>query len=140
MGRATRERHPSSPIRNLPKIEATERIVMQESRKETRVRAELCVEVSGNDAHCGDFRETVLATSLSQSGALLTNVHAELRCGDLMAVEYGGHHAYFRIVWVLETGDSEGMRVAIHRLSSQICPWETLLPAEPVLATPLEGS
>jgi hypothetical protein len=113
---------------------------MQERRKETRVRAELCVEVSGNDAQCGDFHESVIATSLSRSGALLTNVHAELRCGDLVAVEYGGRHAYFRIVWVLETGQEEGRRVAIHRLSSQICPWETLLPTEPVLATHLEGS
>ena len=113
---------------------------MQERRTETRVRAELCVEVSGSDAKCGAFRETVLATSLSRSGALLTNVHAQLRCGDLLAVEYGGRHAYFRIIWVLEGADGDGMRVAIHRLSSQICPWETLLAAEPVLSTSPEGA
>jgi len=113
---------------------------MEERRKETRVRAELCVEVSGRDAHCGAFRETVLATSLSRSGALLTNVHAELRCGDLLAVEYGGRHAYFRIIWVLEGGESEGMQVAIQRLTSQLCPWENMLSAEPVLVANLESS
>ena len=113
---------------------------MEERRKETRVRAELCVEVSGTDAHCGAFRETVLATSLSRSGALLTNVHAQLRSGDLLAVEYGGRHAYFRIVWTLEGGGCEGMQVAIHRLTSQLCPWEKILPSEPALAMHLESS
>ena len=63
---------------------------MEERRKEARVRAELRVEVSGSDARSAGFRDIVLATSLSHSGALLTNVHAELRCGDLLAIEFAG--------------------------------------------------
>ncbi len=113
---------------------------MQERRKEARVRAELRVEVSGSDARCAGFREMVTATNLSRNGALLGNVHAELRCGDLLAIEFGGRHAYFRIVWVLENRDLDGMQVAIHKLSSQLCPWEAILPLEPELATNLEDS
>jgi hypothetical protein len=112
---------------------------MEERRKEARVRAELRVEVSGIDARSSGFRETVPATNLSRSGALLTNVHAELRCGDLLAIEFDGRHAYFRIVWVLESPGLEGMQVAIHKLSSQLCPWEEMLKTEAALATNLEG-
>ena len=112
---------------------------MEERRKEARVRAELRVEISGCDARCTGFREMVCATNLSRSGALLTNVHADLRCGDLLAIEFGGRHAYFRIVWVLENQELDGMQVAIHKLSSQLCPWEAILPPEPALATNLEG-
>ena len=112
---------------------------MEERRKEARVRAELRVEVSGSDARSAGFRDIVLATSLSHSGALLTNVHAELRCGDLLAIEFGGRHAYFRIVWVLESPGLDGLQVAIHKLSSQLCPWEEMLQTEAALATNLEG-
>lgn len=108
---------------------------MEERRAEPRVRAEVWVEVSGSDASCVSYRERVLATSLSRSGGLLTNVRAELRCGDLVGVEYGGCYAYFRIVWVMSFGERDGMQVAIHKLTSQACPWEKMLPAEPVLAS-----
>jgi hypothetical protein len=111
---------------------------MEERRKEPRVRAEVWVEVSGKDARCDSYRERVLAMSLSRSGALLTNVHAELRCGDLIGVEHEDCHAYFRIVWVLSSGEMDGMKVAIHKLTSQACPWEKMLPAEPALASHLD--
>ena len=113
---------------------------MAERRAEARVRAQLRVEVSGSDAHCNRFHETVLASSLSQSGALLTNVQAELRCGHLLAVEYGGQHAFYRIVWVLGGAEGEGTEVAIQRLAGQICPWESVLPPELAPAHDLEGS
>jgi hypothetical protein len=113
---------------------------MEDRRQESRFRAELCVQVSGTDAQGEGFKETVVATSLSRSGALLTKVRAELRCGDLIAIDHNGRHAYFRIVWVLNSGMLDGRQVAIHKLKSQLCPWEELLPAEPVLATNLDGN
>jgi len=112
---------------------------MEERRKEARVRAELRVEVFGSDARSAGFRQMVTATNLSRGGALLTNVHAELRCGDLLALEFGGRHAYFRIVWALESPGLDGIQVAVHKLSSQLCPWEELLQPEAALATNLEG-
>ena len=111
---------------------------MEERRKEPRVRAEVWVQVSGSDARCENYRERVLATNLSRSGGLLTNVHAELRCGDLVGVEYEVCYAYFRIVWVLSSGARDGMQVAIHKLTSQACPWEKMLPVEPALASHLD--
>jgi hypothetical protein len=112
---------------------------MVERRHEPRVRAELCVQLSGIDAQGGAFTDMVLATSLSRAGALLTKVRAELRCGDLVAIDHGGRHAYFRIVWALKSRTLDGMQVAIHKLKSQPCPWEEMLPAEPALATNLHG-
>lgn len=107
---------------------------MEERRKEPRVRRELCVQVSGVDARCVNFREDVVASNLSRSGALLTKVHADLRSGNLVAVEFGGRHAYFRIVWVMESREMEGRLVAIHKLTSQLCPWEEILLGEAALA------
>ena len=103
---------------------------MIERRAEERVRVEVCVRLVGTDACCERFSESVLATNLSRSGALLTRVKAQLRCGDLINVEYGSRKAQFRIVWVLDGSSREGIRVAIHKLENQDCPWEAVLPLE----------
>lgn len=103
---------------------------MIERRSEPRIRIAVRVKVSGADARCGAFSETVLATNLSRSGALLTKVEAELRCGDRITVEYGSRTAHFRIVWVLGNGAREGPQVAIHKVANQECPWEAVLPLE----------
>jgi hypothetical protein len=101
---------------------------MIDRRAEERVRIELRVKVSGVDVRCESFCEHALATNISRTGALLSHVTTELRCGDLLAIEYGSRRAHYRIVWVLNTG-AEGMRVAVHRVGNRPCPWEELLPA-----------
>lgn len=103
---------------------------MVERRKEVRVRIAVRVKVSGTDARCESFSENVLATNLSRSGALLPKLKAELRCGDLVTVEYRDKIAHFRIVWVMHCGRSEGSQVAIHKLATEECPWKELLPLE----------
>ncbi len=108
---------------------------MIERRKEPRIRLSLPVTVSGRDTDGERFTANAQATSLSRSGALLRGIEAELRCGDLLTVEYGGHKADFRIVWVLNLGDRRSAKVAIHKISPMPCPWESALPAAPALAT-----
>ena len=107
---------------------------MVDRRRERRSRAELRVQVSGLDASCEEFSERVVATNLSRSGALLKNVDIELRCGEVIAIEYAHRQAYFRIVWVLNSGMPEGMQVAVHKLAKSPGPWEEVLPLEEAIA------
>jgi hypothetical protein len=106
-----------------------------ERRKEPRTRLTLPVTVSGRNADGEPFTTIVNATSLSRSGALLRGVEAELRCGDVLTLEYEGHTADFRIVWVLNLGDRRSAKVAVHKPGHTPCPWEGALPAAPALAT-----
>ena len=108
---------------------------MMERRKEPRTRLSLPVTVSGTDAEGERFTTTATATSLSRSGALLTGLKAELRCGDMLAVEYEGRKADFRIVWFLNHGQRRAAKVAVHKPGPQPCPWEEVLSADPALAT-----
>lgn len=101
---------------------------MIDRRLEERVRIELRVKVSGVDARCESFSEHALATNISRSGALLTQLTTDLRCGDLLAIEYGCRRAHYRIVWVLDCGANGGVRVAVQRVGNRPCPWEELLP------------
>ena len=92
------------------------------------------VKVSGVDDHGEPFAIEVMASSLSRSGALLTGLELELRCGDMLIVDYEGRWAHFRIVWFLNLGPRLGAEVAIHKSNRESCPWADLLPAEPALA------
>ncbi|HEX4542597.1 MAG TPA: hypothetical protein VH114_05475 [Candidatus Acidoferrum sp.] len=103
---------------------------MIERRKQSRVRVELRVEISGMDAACETFSQSAIATNLSRSGGLLRGVAAVLRCGDLLTVKYGERQAEFRIVWVLDRGAHDGFEVAVHRLAESPCPWEAVLGLE----------
>jgi hypothetical protein len=108
---------------------------MIERRKESRFRLSLPVQVSGIDDNGEPFAIEVMASGLSPSGALLTGLEVELRCGDLLVLDYEGHRAHFRIVWFLNLGPRLGAQVAIHKSNRELCPWADLLPAEPALAS-----
>jgi hypothetical protein len=101
---------------------------MLEHRREPRVAAVLRVEISGKDAQQCPFLDQVLAINLSQNGALLWGVKAELRSGDGITVNYQGRQAQFRVVWILEERRA-AVEVAIHRQPGEPCPWEEALPA-----------
>jgi hypothetical protein len=107
---------------------------MIERRKESRFRLSVPVKVSGIDDHGEPFAIEVMASRLSRSGALPTGLEVELRCGDMLIVDYEGHRAHFRIVWFLNFGPRLGAEVAIHKSNREPCPWVDLLPAEPVLS------
>jgi hypothetical protein len=113
---------------------------MIERRMEARVRLSLPVTVSGIDVEGERFVTRVLATSLSRSGALLTGFGVGLRSGDMLAVEYEGHRADFRVVWVLDLGRHRGAEVAVHKPSQQPCPWEDVLSDEVALASAADGN
>jgi hypothetical protein len=108
---------------------------MIERRREPRIRLSLPVTVSGIDVEGARFVTSVMATGLSRGGALLTGLGVELRCGDMLVVEYEGRSADFRIVWVLDLGPQQGSEVAVHKVSQEPCPWEKTLPGEAALAS-----
>jgi hypothetical protein len=77
------------------------------------------------------FTQYALAHDISRGGALLIGLEHELRCGDMILVQYGTLKARFRIVWLR---DSEGpylIRAAVQRLEQDHCPWQVVLPNPP---------
>ena len=108
---------------------------MIERRKDSRFRLSVPVKISGIDDSGEPFAIDTMASSLSRSGALLSGLEVELRCGDMLELDYEGHRAHFRIVWFLNLGPRRGAEVAIHKSNREPCPWADLLPAEPALAS-----
>lgn len=51
----------------------------------------------------------------------------ELRCGDLVLLQYGAQRARFRIVWTRDSGGPQRILAAVQRLEEDYCPWQDLL-------------
>jgi hypothetical protein len=100
-------------------------------RREPRIVVELLLGVWGIDTDGKRFQQEVRARDISLSGALLSELEAELRPGDLIGVQYEGKQARFRVVWVRQSGDRRKIQAAIHRVDSDPCPWRELLAQPP---------
>jgi hypothetical protein len=75
------------------------------------------------------FVQEVQARSISETGALLSHVEAELRTGDVIGVLYAGKKARFRVIWARSYGAGLKVQAAIHCMDDE-CPWLDLLSEE----------
>src|SRR5438270_7353817 len=76
-------------------------------RKERRLDdLELSVQIWGVDRNARPYAELVRATSVSDSGAVLLDVHCELHAGEVLDVQHEARRAQFRVIWTRpgETG------------------------------------
>ena len=90
---------------------------------ESRARSDIAVRISGRDASGKPFAQSVVASSISSGGALLSGMEQQVRPGDLVLVEYEEKRARFRIVWVRESESERKTQAAIQRLENEQCPW-----------------
>ncbi len=96
---------------------------MADRRDEPRAQADLTVQISGRDADGMPFTQSVTATNISTSGALLSGLSPRIRSGDLLWVEYEQRKARFRIVWVRDSKSGLKTQAAVQRLEKEECPW-----------------
>jgi hypothetical protein len=99
---------------------------MSDRRKEERATAEVDVRVSALSGEGTLFVQSATARNLSTSGGLLTCLQHKLRCGDLVRVQHGDHHARFRVVWIANSAHGP-FTAAIHKVKDDTCPWTEAL-------------
>ena len=99
-------------------------------RREARTPTDLPLRVWGIDTRGERFIEEARACDISLNGAMLCGLRTDLRSGDVVGVLYAGRAARYRIVWVRYDEEGDRMKVAVHRIESDACPWLDLLVAE----------
>jgi len=104
-------------------------------RREQRRDADLAVTVWGIDTRGDRFLQEARACNISLTGALLQCLDVDLRSGDVIGILYAGQRARYRVVWVRESDKGLKVQAAIHRLSTDKCPWKDLL-TEDLAASP----
>lgn len=110
-------------------------------RSETRVTANFAVTIWGVDTRGERFLQEARVRDMSLSGALLTGIDADLRCGDVIGVLYLGRKARYRVIWLRYDDDGDKLQAAIHRVQADACPWENLLEPDAASANePIQDS
>ena len=94
-----------------------------ERRGEPRQIEDLPIRVWGVDERGSWFTQFALAHDISRGGALLMGLEQELRCGDLVLLQYGSVKARFRIVWLRDSEGPYRIQAAVQRLEEDECPW-----------------
>lgn len=93
-------------------------------RSQQRISVELQVQIWGMDAHARPFTQPVSLRTISGRGATLQGVHAQLKPGDVLDLQYQGSKAQFRIVWLGKSGTEMQGEVGVENLSSEVQLWD----------------
>jgi len=105
-------------------------IRMIERRKESRTPADLTLTIWSVDTRGERFLQHGRARDISESGALVAGLDADLSSGDVIGILYAGKKARFRVVWIRYDGLGDKMEAAVHRIQQDPCPWLHLLQAD----------
>ena len=92
-------------------------------RRQQRVVVDLPVRIWGLDAYFRPFAQPASLRNISGRGATLQGVDAQLKCGDLVDVQYEGSQAQFRVVWLGRRGTEMQGEVGIENLSGDSQLW-----------------
>jgi len=94
-----------------------------EKRGEPRKHERLVVIVTGRDTGGQPFTQEAVASSVSESGGLLSGITRQVRPGDLLWVEHAGKRSRFKVVWVRDSESQQLIQAAVHRVDAVPCPW-----------------
>jgi hypothetical protein len=78
-------------------------------RRQGRTAAKLTVKLWGTDASGRPFIDTVLTRNISAQGVLLEGVQRKLMPGEAVGLTYNQQKAHFRVSWVGEAGEEQGL-------------------------------
>ena len=100
---------------------------MAERRQQPRVPSDLTVSIWGYNEKGSRFLQQIRARNISESGALLVGIEQELRCGDLVGVQYENRQARFKVVWTRNSESALKIEAAVQKLRADECPWKRVL-------------
>jgi hypothetical protein len=93
-------------------------------RREQRVFVELPVKIWGIDANCRPFTQPASLRTISNRGATLQGVTAQLQPGCVLDLQYQGTNAQFRVVWLGLPGTEMQGEVGVENLSADVQLWD----------------
>jgi PilZ domain len=97
-------------------------------RDELRKEIEVPVRIFGTDIHGKIFSEKVLTVDVSQSGAELAGVRAELKLDEIIGLTYANNKVHFRVKWIGTPGTAKAGHVGLLNIAPEKPLWDFSLP------------
>jgi hypothetical protein len=99
-------------------------------RLQPRVKGILPVRIWGSDREGKPFAEHVCTIDISNKGASLAGVRADLLPGDTVGLQYRNRQARFRVAWVAAVSGAPGKNVGLQCLQPEKELWPVAPPRE----------
>jgi hypothetical protein len=93
-------------------------------QSESRVDTALPVRIWGVDSYSRPFMQIAAVRNIGCMGAVLQNVRARVKVGEILDVQYDGLKAQFRVVWAGAAGTMEAGEVGLERLPDEPYIWD----------------
>jgi hypothetical protein len=97
-------------------------------RREPRKEIKLPVRIFGTDAGGRTFSENVFTIDVSQQGAKLTGVQAQIKVGETIGLAYGQSKGRFLVKWTGSAGTPRQGELGLQNVSSSKPLWDFSLP------------
>jgi len=81
------------------------------------------------------FFQNVKAANINSEGALLSGINHPLKVGDVVGVQYEERKARFKVIWVMDGGQTRKIDVGIQVMHGQRTPWQELTGIDPTRST-----
>jgi PilZ domain len=98
-------------------------------RREPRKEIKLPVRIFGTDAGGRTFSENVFTVDVSQEGAKLSGVQAQIKVGETIGLVYGQSKGRFLVKWTGSIGTPRQGELGLKNVSSSKPLWDFSLPA-----------
>jgi PilZ domain len=103
---------------------------------EPRLDVELPIRVFGMGADGRPFLQSAQARNISHHGAKLSGLEAQLKPGDVIAVQFDEKKARCKVIWVVDAGPAQKISVGVNLVEGQPCPWEKEMRQSPQESEP----
>lgn len=98
-------------------------------RREPRTETKLPVRIFGTDSDGRVFSENVATIDISQTGAKLGGVQAQVKPGEIIGITHGTAKSRFSVKWVGQPGTAQAGQIGVINISPEKYIWESKLPA-----------
>jgi PilZ domain-containing protein len=104
-------------------------------KPEPRVNVDLPIRVFGMGADSRPFSQNAHARNISDHGAKLSGLEKPVRPGDVIGVQFGDKKARCKVIWVVDAGPVQKIKVGVNMLEGQGCPWQKELETQQATTT-----
>jgi hypothetical protein len=109
-------------------------------KPEPRVDVNLPVRVFGMDADGRPFSQKVHAINISYHGAKLAGLEQRVKPGDVIGVQLRDKKARCKVIWVVDGGQAQKIKVGVKMVEGQPCPWQDEMEAPPDVTPPAQAA
>lgn len=99
------------------------------TRREPRKEIRVAIRIFGTDIGGKPFTENVFTVNVSRSGAMVIEIQARLKVGEIIGLAYGKVKGRYQVRWIRNAGTRDRSLAGLQSVNQKEVVWDFPLPA-----------